>query len=286
MTMQKVDAAMPVVIDERDDPALVVKRATAWATEMKKIIIAQKMAKKIGDKEFPLVEAWQLVFTFAGVSPVSEYVTAIKDDLGGELVGYEAKVNLIDASGNVVGAGIATCGMDSFPTRGREGYDIDRAAISTAQTWATAKAGRQKYGFVMKLAGYEATPAEEMLEEKAAGRAKRSTSAEVFDSGVCPDHDEPWFKKGKMREYAHKDGADWHNFPREELRGAFAAACAVTGADPAGLIASEIDQGKQWDDLTPQQAYAVIHAATAHGEEPVAPAEPDQVETPDDDLPF
>src|SRR5207244_10747745 len=72
--------------------------------------------------------------------------------------------------GEVVGAAEAMCARDEeawgFAPKGRNGQALkarDEFALrSMAQTRATSKALRQPLGFVMSLAGYEATPAEEM----------------------------------------------------------------------------------------------------------------------------
>ena len=68
-------------------------------------------------------------------------------------------------NGEVIATGIMACGFDDFPCRGKQGTGKHRAAMSAAQTWAGAKAARMKYAWVVTLAGYAATPAEEMQQD-------------------------------------------------------------------------------------------------------------------------
>ena len=56
-----------------------------------------------------------------------------------------------------------------------------------------------KYGYVAKLAGFEPTPAEEMRAEEG------KTKTEHW----CKEHNTAFFKKGKMKAYAHPiEGSD------------------------------------------------------------------------------
>jgi hypothetical protein len=143
-------------------PEVIIEHGQAWAKALRTVITKTEMVVNIQGKEYPLAEAWQMVVAFAGMSEATEYVRPLREDADGDIVAYEAKVNLIDANGIVQGSGIATAGMDSFVTGGKKGYDKDRAAQSAAQTWAGSKAARMKFAFVMKMAGIEPTPANEM----------------------------------------------------------------------------------------------------------------------------
>jgi hypothetical protein len=71
------------------------------------------------------------------------------------------------ATGNVVGRGFATCSNKEHTKKSFADYAI----CSMAQTRAVGKAYRLALGWLMKAAGYEATPAEEMSD--------LGTSAEV-----------------------------------------------------------------------------------------------------------
>ena len=71
---------------------------------------------------------------------------------------YRAEVSLRDKDGNKVGYGVAIC---TNREAGKTGFD-EYAVASMAQTRAVGKAFRMKLGWLLKIAGYEATPAEEM----------------------------------------------------------------------------------------------------------------------------
>ena len=145
---------------DRYDPDAVVANGGRWATALKDVMEKQKMYAVIQGKQYPEVEAWQMVIAFANLSPVTQYVEPIYE--GEEIVAYGAQVSLLNLDGVVVGGGYASCGMDGFVTQGKKGWDRNRAAQSAAQTWAVSKAGRSKFSFVVKMAGYEGTPAEEL----------------------------------------------------------------------------------------------------------------------------
>ena len=145
---------------DRYDPDAVVANGGRWATALKDVMEKQKMYAIIQGKQYPEVEAWQMVIAFANLSPVTQFVEPIYEK--DEIVAYGAQVNLLNQEGVVVGGGYASCGMEGFVTQGKKGWDRNRAAQSAAQTWAVSKAGRSKFSFVVKMAGYEGTPAEEL----------------------------------------------------------------------------------------------------------------------------
>ncbi len=187
-------------------PRELIEGATEQATVLMEIVKSRKLFATIQGKMYLEAEAWEVICAFNNVAPDVVYVNPIVED--GKVVAYEAKVNLIDRNGALRGSGIAECGLESFPTRGREGRDKDKAAKSAAQTWAISKAARMAFSWVAVLAGFEPTPATEM-------RAEESTT----DYGICPKHDVPYFKRGAMTSPGHKDETTnnkWCNRPNDE----------------------------------------------------------------------
>lgn len=74
---------------------------------------------------------------------------------------YKARVELIVmSSGKVIGAGEAIC-SDKEMRGGKKVRSDEYAIASMAQTRATGKAFRNSFAWIMKMAGYETTPAEE-----------------------------------------------------------------------------------------------------------------------------
>jgi hypothetical protein len=91
-----------------------------------------------------------------------------------------------------------------------------------AQTRATSKAFRMSFSWVAVLAGFKATPAEEMISVPQPPQPpqppQRTPQTPASPGLMCPDHGEEWFKRGNMRGYAHKigDANVWCNMPRRK----------------------------------------------------------------------
>ncbi|WP_051359807.1 hypothetical protein, partial [Adhaeribacter aquaticus] len=126
------------------------------SNELAKFIKDKKLCMNIQGKEYVLVEAWTFAGMSMGLCPV---VTDLINESTNEEVKYRAVVELLNIHTNtVVGRGFAVC---SNKEKGKKFFD-EYAIASMAQTRATGKAYRLPLGFLMKAAGYEATPAEEM----------------------------------------------------------------------------------------------------------------------------
>jgi cytochrome b len=134
-----------------EKPEEIIERASETANALMAVVRKQHLTAKIQGKDYPLVEAWTLCGTMLGVFPVCTWTRKLDD-------GWEARVEARTLAGQVVGAAEAQCTRGERTWAGRDEY----ALRSMAQTRATSKALRQPLGFVMTLAGLEATPAEEM----------------------------------------------------------------------------------------------------------------------------
>ena len=162
-----------------DDPEVVVEKATALATALKGVIVAQGLTSKISGKEYVLVEGWTLLGTMLGVFPVCSWTRPMED-------GWEARVEARTLSGAIVGAAEAQCRREETNWAARE----DFALRSMAQTRATAKALRLPLGYVAKLAGYESTPAEEMMTAVPAARPSAPAPLTEEQTGGHGDEEE------------------------------------------------------------------------------------------------
>lgn len=127
----------------------------AFATNIKDLIVQNHLYSDIRGKNYVNVEGWQIAGAFTGVFPVVEAVDNLSD---GEIYKYRAEVSLYDQSGTKVGSGVAIC---TNKEAGKKNFD-EYAVASMAQTRAVGKAFRMKIGWLLKIAGYETTPAEEM----------------------------------------------------------------------------------------------------------------------------
>lgn len=146
-------------------------RAKEIADLLADVIRRRNLAVEMRGRKHVLVEGWTLAGSLLGVFPVVRWTRAIRDG-DGEVQGYEARAEARTLDGRVVGAAEAQCTRDEnlwgWNPIGRNGRPLeprpDFALRSMAQTRAIAKALRLPLGFVVSLAGYESTPAEEMID--------------------------------------------------------------------------------------------------------------------------
>jgi hypothetical protein len=135
-------------------PQAVVK----FSNDLKKIIVDNKLYTPVKGKNFVNVEGWQIAGAFVGITPI---VTSVENLSEGDNYKYRAEVKLVQyGSDTPIGYGVAICTNKEANKRNFDEY----AVCSMAQTRAISKAYRLAIGYLMKLAGYEATPAEEMQE--------------------------------------------------------------------------------------------------------------------------
>jgi len=126
------------------------------ATDLAKFIKDNKLSTTVQGKEFVNVEGWQYAGSRLGIVPIVDHVINVSTET--ELK-YQAKVTLFDLrSGHTVGAGFAVC---SNKENGKKFYQ-EFAIMSMAQTRAIGKAYRNILAWIIRAAGYEPTPAEEM----------------------------------------------------------------------------------------------------------------------------
>jgi hypothetical protein len=133
------------------DPALVLERATKAADALKSVIQQRGLFTLISGKAHVRVEGWQTLGAMLGVTPVCTWTRPLEN-------GWEARVEAHTLDGRVVGAAEAMCTRSERMWAKRDDY----ALRSMAQTRATSKALSAPLRFVITLAGYEGTPAEEM----------------------------------------------------------------------------------------------------------------------------
>jgi hypothetical protein len=133
-----------------NDPGEVLLRATQTAKPLAEVIKRQQLFKTISGKNHIYVEGWTLLGSMLGVFPATVWTRKLDN-------GWEARVEARTRSGELVGAAEAMCTRAEVKWKSSDEYAIR----SMAQTRATSKALRQPLGFVIQLAGFEPTPAEE-----------------------------------------------------------------------------------------------------------------------------
>jgi hypothetical protein len=153
--------ADPVSVFGTDEPTGIVTRTRDIAQALGQEIKEAGLSSTISGREYVRVEGWAYLGTMLGVFPRTVSVQELRDEIDGEdrIVGFEAHVELVARDGAIVGGAIAECTRGESNWRERDAF----ALKSMAQTRAVGKAFRMSFGFVMASAGYEATPAEEMM---------------------------------------------------------------------------------------------------------------------------
>lgn len=159
-----------------DDPMEIMRKTSEIATSLRQFVKDQGLVARISNRDYIVVEGWQMLGMMLGVLPVVSRTTAIEH-------GWEAVVELRDRTGRVVGSGEAECLETESAWKTRDDY----ARRSMAQTRAVGKAFRNTFGFIAKAAGFEATPAEEMPSDGTAiehGRADDNTGKRASEKQV------------------------------------------------------------------------------------------------------
>ncbi len=175
-------------------PTEVVARATEMANELRKVINGQKLYADIRGKQYVTVEGWTTLGAMVGVFPIVEWSRQVGEDEV-EPLGWEARVEVRTLSGQTVGAAEAQCMRSEGQWRARDDY----ALRSMAQTRATSKAMRLPLAWIMSLAGFEATPAEEMPREPAS-QPRQATPRRAATRPAAKKPDKP----PAARECAHE----------------------------------------------------------------------------------
>lgn len=125
-------------------------------TVLKSYVVKQKLFTNIQGKNYAHVEGWQFAGGLLGLFP---RVVSVENLSSSTEVKWMVKVDIINLKTDaVVSTGFAVCSSKESKKRSFDEYAI----LSMAQTRAIGKAYRNMIGWVMKLAGYEGTPSEEM----------------------------------------------------------------------------------------------------------------------------
>jgi hypothetical protein len=172
-----------------NDPAQVLAKATATADVLVDVVKKKKLIQRIGPNDHVRVEGWTLLGSMLGVFPVVVWTRKLED-------GWEARAEAKTLGGAVVGGAEAECLRAEKNWQNRDDY----ALRSMAQTRAISKAMRMPLGFIVQLAGFNPTPAEEMPESGSGSRTTSHTGAGEPDP-VDLQHDfgDPELTFGKFK---------------------------------------------------------------------------------------
>jgi len=165
-----------------NSPRELIVAAVETAKELNAIITHQRLFVEISGHRYVKVEGWTTLGIMLGCV-AREVETTERDGI------YTSIVELTRIADSVcISRASAECG-DESPWNKRPRY----ARRSMAQTRATSKAARLAFSWIMVLAGYEVTPAEEMYDE-------RSTSIEKGISKEDQETVKLAIKRSRIRE--------------------------------------------------------------------------------------
>ena len=155
-----------VTADAPDGQDRMLEAASRIATSLTRMVEQQQLYTLIQGKKYPHVEAWMTIGRMDNVV-ARESDRPVKNEDGS----WEAFVELIRLSDGMVigGASAMAGGKGDGNWTGRP----DHVKRSMAVTRATSRAFRQQYSWIMTLAGYQPTPADEMPPDDHPGEPMR-----------------------------------------------------------------------------------------------------------------
>jgi hypothetical protein len=215
------ETSVPLVL--AGDPVKQIGFAKKAATALIEVVRAGNLAVKLGQSEHLKFEAWQTIGRFYGATVVVEWSRRLTDEAG-EVIGYEARANVLGSNGQIIGAAEAMCTRDEErwgerpKYEWRDGKRVQTGSIpvaefevrSMAQTRACAKALRNVFAWVVVMAGYAPTPNEELDNVRKTYAHQQSRPASEKQIG---------FIKGLVRELGKTD--EW--FEQEVFKKSYAS---------------------------------------------------------------
>jgi len=144
-----------IVVKEVDASEIdVIKKASDYAKILKDVVEKQKLYVVIQGRKYVRCEGWQVLGALLKCTPRVVRVTEIPN-------GFEAEAEIVNVEGKILSRAVARCTRNERNWQNRDEY----ALMSMAQTRAVAKAFRLGFSWILGLAGYEPTPAEEVEEQ-------------------------------------------------------------------------------------------------------------------------
>jgi len=153
-----ISEAVQLGVIQTTSPQDVVNKASEIATAVSQVVEKKRLYTIIRGRKYVHVEGWTTMGALLGVTPREVECHRLDDG------GYVGTVELVRGDGAIIGRASAMVGMDEKDSKGNItwGKRDEYARYSFALTRATGKAYRLAYSWIMQLAGYAPTPAEEM----------------------------------------------------------------------------------------------------------------------------
>lgn len=205
-------------------PGEALAQAGEAAAALKAVIAMKPKPVIINGQQYLELEDWQTVARFYGLAArvVSTALVHLEN-----VMGWEATADVVHvATGKIISSGVGMCLNDEDRWGDRPLFQLR----SMAQTRACGKAFRNCLAWVVVMAGYRPTPAEEMTGTEQPREVNPNTAH------YCKEHNIKFFKTAKMKAYAHPIAGQegkWCNEPTEQ------AAPATKAAQNSGLFERE-----------------------------------------------
>ncbi len=159
-------AVAPATLFGTSDPAEVLAAATATAEALTAILEERHLYAVMGtdkdgnERRHVQIEGWALLGSMTGVFASTVWTKEILDPKTGKVLGWEARAEAATLAGQTVGAAEAECRWAEQNWSDRDSFAIK----SMAQTRAQSKSLAMPLRFIVVLAGFAGTPAEEMTD--------------------------------------------------------------------------------------------------------------------------
>lgn len=156
-------------------------RAKKLANELAGFAKQNNLQIEIAGKQYMQVEGWQFIGTQLGLTDVVQSIERIPSE--DNEVKYRAEVTIINQHGTIISRGFAYASNKEKKKTSFEEY----AVASMAQTRAIGKAYRNFLAWIVKMAGYESTPVEEIDRDKMEtdlAKAKQKVLKALNDAGI------------------------------------------------------------------------------------------------------
>ena len=157
-------------------PNEVIGNAVTIANSLAQIVERAKLATNISGKRYVMAEGWTTLGAMLSVFPQVEWTKRV--ELSNGAYAWESRVQLVKSDGRLIASAEAMAASNE----GAKWCGKEYSVRSMAQTRATGKAFRLAFSWIMTLAGFEPTPAEEMPAEvkatksRVAGRSKAAAA--------------------------------------------------------------------------------------------------------------
>ncbi len=193
-------------------PAEVLAEAQKAAAALKDVVIQTKAAIRLGESEHLKSEAWQTLGHFYGLTGRIKETRFVQF---GDVRGFEAFAELVHvASGKIVSTAESMCLSDESRWSARTKYewkDNKRVKVgeeqvplfqlrSMAQTRAISRVHANALKWVVVLAGYNPTPAEEIMEGDEGPEKPKvqmpQRKAQPAQEAPAPTDEAPWSAPG------------------------------------------------------------------------------------------